>query len=121
MTVTINGTTGVVSPGTENFETLTPGANVSIDVSSAQNFLLSLDQDTTVTFTNAANTGFMSSCSLKVVQDTTTRQITWTNVEWQFGTEPVLTPTSGAVDFFVFLTHDGGTTWYGFTAGKDMS
>jgi len=24
------------------------------------------------------------------------------------------------VDHLVFYTHDGGTTWYGFVAGKDF-
>jgi hypothetical protein len=31
-----------------------------------------------------------------------------------------MSPGSGVVDIFVFLTHDGGTNWYGFIAGQDM-
>jgi hypothetical protein len=27
---------------------------------------------------------------------------------------------NGAVDYFVFTTNDGGTTWYGFVAGQDL-
>ena len=34
---------------------------------------------------------------------------------------PQLTSTASAVDQFVFYTHDGGITWYGFLAGEDLS
>jgi len=32
-----------------------------------------------------------------------------------------LTSTASAVDVFVFFSHDGGTTWYGFTAGQGLA
>jgi hypothetical protein len=42
-------------------------------------------------------------------------------VDWAAATAPTLTATADAVDMFVFLTSDGGTTWYGFTAGQALS
>ena len=33
-------------------------------------------------------------------------------------TAPTLTSSNNAVDIFVFMTIDGGTTYYGFTAGQ---
>jgi len=32
-----------------------------------------------------------------------------------------ITSAASAVGYFVFITHDGGTTWYGFTAGQGMA
>ena len=44
--------------------------------------------------------------------------VTWpTSVDWPSATAPTLTATT-SVDYFVFITHDGGTTYYGFTAGQ---
>ena len=61
----------------------------------------------------------MSVFSLKIIQGSSTRAITWPNsVDWAGGTAPTLTATNDAVDIFVFMTIDGGTTYYGFTAGQ---
>ena len=43
------------------------------------------------------------------------------SVDWAAGTAPTLSTGSGDVDVFVFLTVDGGTIYYGFTAGQDLS
>jgi hypothetical protein len=49
-----------------------------------------------------------------------TPAITWpSTVKWSGGTDPTLS-TSG-VDIFTFLTTDGGTNWYGFVSGQEMS
>jgi len=61
--------------------------------------------------------------SLKVVQDAGASgyTVTWpTSVDWPNATAPTLTATASAVDQFVFYTYDGGTTWYGFTAGQAL-
>ena len=61
--------------------------------------------------------------SLKVVQDSGASgyTVTWpTSVDWPAATAPTLTATASAVDQFVFYTYDGGTTWYGFTAGQAL-
>ena len=67
-------------------------------------------------------TGNATAFTLKVIQDSTARTITWpASVDWAGGTAPTLTATSGGVDVFVFYTIDGGTTYYGFTAGQAMA
>jgi len=57
-----------------------------------------------------------------VVQDSTARTITWpASVDWAGGEAPTISAGSGEVDVFVFYTSDGGTNFYGFTAGQVMS
>jgi len=41
-------------------------------------------------------------------------------VDWPGATAPTISTANGAVDYFVFITHDGGTTYYGFTAGQAL-
>ena len=41
--------------------------------------------------------------------------------DWAGGTAPELSTGANDVDVFVFFTVNAGTTYYGFTAGLDMS
>ena len=85
-------------------------------------FTHTLSENVTYTFSNPAASGYASGFTLKVTQDSSARTITWPgSVDWAGGTAPTLSTGSGDVDVFVFLTVDGGTTYYGFTAGQDMS
>ena len=85
-------------------------------------FTHTLSENVTYTFSNPAASGYASSFTLKVTQDSSARTITWPgSVDWAGGTAPTLSTGSGDVDVFVFMTVDGGTTYYGFTAGQDMS
>lgn len=85
-------------------------------------FSHTLTENVTYTFSNAPSSGRAFGFTLKVVQDSTARTITWpTAVDWAGATAPTLSDGSGDVDVFVFFTVDSGTTWYGFTAGQDMS
>jgi len=106
---------------TEDAVTLT-GTSTTIDISAATNFVHDLTGATTYTFSNPASTGNASSFTLKIIQDSTARAITWpSSVDWAAGTAPTLTGTNNGVDVFVFYTIDGGTTYYGFTAGQAMA
>ena len=97
------------------------GASVTINLRDGDNFTHTLSEDVTYTFSNPAASGKVSAFSLKVTQDSTARSITWpASVDWASATAPTLTTTSGGVDVFVFATYDGGTTYYGFTAGQGM-
>ena len=85
-------------------------------------FTHTLSENVTYTFSNPAASGYASSFTLKVTQDSSARTITWPgSVDWAGGTAPTLSTGSGDVDVFVFMTVDGGTTYYGFTAGQDMT
>ena len=85
-------------------------------------FTHTLSEDVTYTFSNPAASGYASSFTLKVTQDSSARTITWPgSVDWAGGTAPTLSTGSGDVDVFVFMTVDGGTIYYGFIAGQDMT
>ena len=80
-----------------------------------------LTENVTYTFSNPAASGRASIFALKIIQDSTARTITWPNsVDWAAATAPTITTTNNGVDVFVFLTVDGGTIYYGFTAGQAM-
>jgi hypothetical protein len=80
-----------------------------------------LTENTTFTFSNPPASGRSFGFTLKLVQDSTARTITWpASVDWANGEAPTISAGSGEVDVFVFYTHDGGTNWYGFVAGQAM-
>jgi len=121
MRITADGVVEFKAGITEDAVTLT-GTSTTIDLATATNFTHTLTGATTYTFSNPATTGNATAFTLKVIQDSTARTITWpASVDWAGGTAPTLTATSGGVDVFVFYTIDGGTTYYGFTAGQAMA
>lgn len=86
-------------------------------------FSHTLTENTTFTFSNPAASGKASGFTLKIVQDASASgyTVTWpAAVDWSNGDTPLLTNISSAVDQFVFYTHDGGTTWYGFLAASNL-
>ncbi len=101
---------------------ITSSSNAAtIDLRNGDNFTHTLSENVTYTFSNPAASGKVSIFSLKVIQDSTARTITWpSSVDWAAATAPTLTTTSGGVDIYVFATYDGGTIYYGFTAGQAM-
>ena len=106
----------------EEFTTITSSSNAAtIDLQDGTNFYHDLTENVTYTFSNPASSGKVSSFTLKIQQDSTARTITWpSSVDWAAATAPTISTDSGAIDYFVFITHDGGTTYYGFTAGQAM-
>lgn len=108
----------------DTFNAVTSTTNATtVDCETGNAFSHTLTENTTFTFSNppASGTGF--GFYLKIVQDAGANgyTVTWpASVDWAGGTAPTLTATASAVDVFVFITHDGGTTWYGFTAGQDL-
>lgn len=109
---------------TEDSDTLSGSGAVTINLNNATNWLHDLSGNTTYTFTypTTSNAQVSSSFTLKIIQGTTARTITWpSSVDWAGGTAPTLSTVNNAVDVFVFYTIDSGTTWYGFTAGQAMA
>jgi hypothetical protein len=99
------------------------GTTPAVNCENGNKFSLVLSGATTFTFTNPPSSGTTYSFTLKLVQDSagSSFTVTWpTGVDWTAATAPTLTSDANAVDMFVFMTHDGGTTWYGFTAGQAM-
>jgi len=102
---TIGGTGG----GTQDID-LTLGNVVSATVDTSTN---------TFTFSNPSTSGVSCSFTL-ILTNGGSQTVTWPGtVDWAGATAPTLT-TSG-VDVLTFTTIDGGTIWYGFAAGIEMS
>ena len=106
----------------EKYNAVTSSSNATtVDLRAGTNFSHTLTENTTFTFSNPAASGRVSSFTLRVVQDASASgyTLTWpASVDWAAATAPTLTATANAVDYFVFITHDGGTNYYGFTAGQ---
>jgi hypothetical protein len=75
----------------------------------------------TFVFSNPPASGKAGSLTLKWIQDSSNRTITWPGaVDWAGGSAPDVTSGSAKVDVYTFFTVDGGTIWYGFQAGADL-
>ena len=75
----------------------------------------------TFVFSNPPGSGNGGSFTLKWIQDSSNRTITWpASVDWAGGSAPSVTSGSAKVDIYTFFTVDGGTIWYGFQAGADL-
>lgn len=122
VTADANGVVTFDNGITEESTTITSSAGAAtLNMRDGTNFVHDLTENVTYTFSNPASSGKVSSFTLKVIQGATARTITWpTSVDWAGATAPTLSTDNDAVDIFVFITHDGGTTWYGFTSGQAM-
>lgn len=83
----------------------------------ANNFSASLTGSTLFVFANVPAVDGAYACTLKLTANG--HPVTWpTGTIWPGAEAPTL---SAGVDIFVFYTSDGGTTWYGFTAGQEIA
>jgi hypothetical protein len=123
VTADANGVVTFDNGRVEESTTITSSSNAAtLNLRDGDNFVHDLTENVTYTFSNPGASGKVSAFSLKVIQDSSARTITWpSSVDWAAGTAPTLSTANNAVDVFVFFTHDGGTTYYGFTAGQAMA
>jgi hypothetical protein len=97
------------------------GSALSLNVSLAALFYVSLNSNVTVTFTGAPESPRVFSFMVQFVNDGTARTVTWPgSVRWGGGSSPSMTGTNGKIDTFSFLTHDGGVTWFGFVNDQNQ-
>lgn len=83
----------------------------------ANNFSASLTGSTLFVFANVPAVDGAYACTLKLTANG--HAVTWpAGTVWPGAEAPTL---SAGVDIFVFYTSDGGTTWYGFTAGQEIA
>ena len=124
VTADANGVVTFDNGISEEYTAVTSSSNATtVNLRDGTNFSHTLTENTTFTFSNPASSGKVSSFTLKLVQDSSASgyTVTWpSSVDWPAATAPTLTATASAVDYFVFISHDGGTTWYGFTAGQAL-
>jgi hypothetical protein len=97
------------------------GATPTIDLDNGRT--VSGTVNTTMTsnmvFSNPESTGTEDGFTLYLTNGGAFTTLWPTSVKWASATAPSL--TASGVDILVFTTIDGGTTWYGFVAGLDMS
>jgi hypothetical protein len=109
----------------ETYVAVTSTTNATtVDCEAGNTFSHTLTENTTFTFSNPPATGTGYTMTIEIVQDAGASGyiVTWpTSVDFPAATAPTLTATASAVDVFVFTTRDGGTNWYGFTAGLGLA
>jgi hypothetical protein len=109
----------------ETYSAVTSSSNATtVDCETANSFSHTLTENTTFTFSNPPASGTSYTFSIEIIQDSGASgyAVTWpASVDWPAATAPTLTATASAKDIFVFTTRDGGTNWYGFTAGQALA
>ena len=96
----------------EDYDALS-GTTPTIDVDAGGGFSLTMSGNTTFTFSSCTS-GVITGFVLQLTGNGST--VTWpTSVDWAGGTAPDA-PANGETDILVFITRDGGTTWYGALA-----
>ena len=106
----------------ETYNASTGNGTITLDISTGNVFQHTASGgNVTFAFSNPSASGKACSITLKWIQDSSDRTITWPGaVDWAGGSAPSVTSGSGKVDIYTFITLDAGTTWYGFQAGADM-
>ena len=114
----------IVDSYNETYAAVTSTSNATtVDCEAGNACSHTLTENTTFTFSNPPTSGIANTFSLEIIQDASASgfTVTWpTSVDWPSATAPTLTATASAKDVFVFYTRDGGTNWYGFTAGQAL-
>jgi len=109
----------------ETYVAVTSTTNATtVDCEAGNTFSHTLTENTTFTFSNPPATGTAYTMSVEIIQDASASgyTVTWpASVDFPDATAPTLTDAASAIDVFVFATRDGGTTWYGFTAGQAIA
>ena len=93
--------------------------NTTIDLTAGNSVTATAGGAITWTFSNPTASDELCGFVLKLVNGGSATQTWPASVDWPSATAPTLT-TSGT-DVLVFITCDGGTTWYGFTAGLALA
>jgi hypothetical protein len=89
---------------------------LAIDCNQGNVFTATLTASSSIALSNIPPAGEAFALTLEL--ETAGNSIQWpTGTIWPTATPPTL---SAGKDVFVLTTHDGGTTWYGFTAGQEM-
>tara|TARA_R110001606_G_scaffold38382_1_gene107605 strand:+ start:2268 stop:2885 length:618 start_codon:yes stop_codon:yes gene_type:complete len=96
------------------------GTTPSVDCEAGNVFALSTTGSTTFTFSNPPASGTAYGFILKLTAGGTHTVTYPASVDWAGATAPDA-PASGETDVLGFITHDGGTTWYGFLAGDALA
>ena len=104
-------------------ETAISVPSTAIDCDEANVFYKTISANTTFSFSYAGiNLTSNDAYSFTLILTASgARTVTWpASVDWAGGAAPDA-PADGETDVYVFVTRDGGATWYGFQAGDAMA
>lgn len=106
--------------GEEMVTVAASGTSLTLDLTNGNVRDVTLTGNCTLTFSNPTASGDACSFTLILRQDGTgSRTVTWpASVDWPGGTAPTLSTAASSVDILTFVTVNGGTVWFGMTAGK---
>jgi hypothetical protein len=91
----------------------------SIDLTDGNSVTATVTGAVTWTFSNPTASDELCGFTLKLVDGGSAAQTWPASVDWPAATAPTL--TASGTDVLVFITCDGGTTWYGFVAGLALA
>ena len=99
------------------------GTAFTVDLATGNFFEIDLQGNsgtvTSMTFSNPAATGKASAWTIKFIQGSTARALTYpTAIKWGGGVDHVMSTTDNYVDIISFFTIDGGTTIYATVCGS---
>ncbi len=92
-------------------------AAANIDCSLANHFGKTITAATTLTVSNPAATGKVTTFVLHLT-NAGANVTFWSGIKWSGGTKPTL--SAAGRDVLAFSTKDGGLTWDGYLIGQDM-
>jgi hypothetical protein len=96
------------------------GGTLTLNLDTATFFYVSASANATVSFINPPSSPKVFAFTLQTEGTGTQRTFTWPpSVRWDSGFTPIITLASLKVDTYTFLTHNGGSTWYGFISGQN--
>ncbi len=76
---------------------------------------------TSMTISNPASSGTLTKITLIVTNNGSFNITGWpSGTEWAGGVAPTVTSGSGAIDTFLLISPNAGSTWYGFILGQNM-
>jgi hypothetical protein len=96
------------------------GTTPAVNCETGNLFSLSTTGNTTFTFSNPPASGTGYGFTLKLTAGGTHTVTYPASVDWAGATAPDA-PASGETNVIAFITHNGGSTWYGFQAGAAMA
>lgn len=97
---------------------------ITLDLAAARHFAVQLTANvTTTTLQNIPASGKAAWFVIRTKGDGSARTWSWftSTVKWGSAVVPTVTATLNKFDYFMFLSYDGGTTWYGFVLDQNFS
>jgi hypothetical protein len=105
----------------ETIQSPSVGATTTINFENGNVAKFTLNQNTTLAFTNPPASGRAGSVMIKIKQDATgSRTLSWPgSVVWPYNVAPIMTPTANKTDIYIVSTDDGGTLYNGAVYGQN--